>query len=177
MESTKFAPARRASTESFEADYNLLNDSEWLTSFINTMPEVVAILNKERQIVFGNKELLNLINITDLKSLIGKRPGEALNCVNSAEHEAGCGTCEPAFFSTVYQSVLGFSSSARLDPSGKELSTTVHLSLANPKFLAVTALCFSPSRILRTLTRPPLGSEKGAWYTGDEAVGSVPSSV
>ncbi|MEI8073460.1 MAG: HAMP domain-containing sensor histidine kinase [Bacteroidota bacterium] len=111
MESTKFAPARRASTESFEADYNLLNDSEWLTSFINTMPEVVAILNKERQIVFGNKELLNLINITDLKSLIGKRPGEALNCVNSAEHEAGCGTCEKCRYCGAVKSILESQSS------------------------------------------------------------------
>lgn len=106
METTNFAPAKRASIENVEADYNLLNNSEWITSFINTMPEVVAILNQERQIVFGNKELLNLINVTDFKFLIGKRPGEALNCVNSAIMNAGCGTSEKCAYCGAVNSIL-----------------------------------------------------------------------
>jgi K+-sensing histidine kinase KdpD len=105
-ETTKFAPATRASIEKVEADYNLLNDSEWITSFINTMPEVVAILNQERQIVFGNKELLNLINVTDFKFLIGKRPGEAFNCVNSSIMAAGCGTSEKCAYCGAVNSIL-----------------------------------------------------------------------
>lgn len=70
------------------------------------MPEVVAILNQERQIVFGNKELLNLINVTDFKFLIGKRPGEALNCVNSAIMAAGCGTSENCAYCGAVNSIL-----------------------------------------------------------------------
>lgn len=111
MEATKFAPARRASIENVEADYNFLNNADWINSFINTMPEVVAIINQERQIVFGNRELLKLLNVKDLKDLIGKRPGEAMNCVNAAEFEAGCGTCEKCRYCGAVKSILESQSS------------------------------------------------------------------
>lgn len=78
MEHSKFAPAHRASKEQLEVDYALIKGSEWITSFINTMPEVVAILNEERQIIFANDELLKLLAITDSKLLLGSRPGEVL---------------------------------------------------------------------------------------------------
>lgn len=106
METTKFAPAKRASNEKIQADYNLLNNAEWITNLINSMPEVVAILNQERQIIFGNNELMKLINITDLKFLIGKRLGEAINCVNSKEMDAGCGTCEKCRYCGTVNSIL-----------------------------------------------------------------------
>lgn len=106
MELTKFAPADRASTEQLEADYALLSCSEWISSFINTMPEVVAILNPQRQIIFGNDELLKLLEITDIKKLLGSRPGEALKCVNSTVMEAGCGTCEKCRYCGVVNSIL-----------------------------------------------------------------------
>jgi K+-sensing histidine kinase KdpD len=106
MKLTNFAPANRASTEQLEADYALLSSSEWISSFINTMPEVVAILNPERQIIFGNDELMKLLEITDIRKLIGSRPGEALKCVNSTVMEAGCGTCEKCRYCGAVNSIL-----------------------------------------------------------------------
>jgi nitrogen-specific signal transduction histidine kinase len=103
---TKFAPANRASASEVEADYEILNNTEWIKSFLNTMPEVVAILNPERQIIFGNDELMKLLEIADLKNLIGKRPGEALKCVNSSVMEAGCGTCEKCRYCGAVNSIL-----------------------------------------------------------------------
>jgi signal transduction histidine kinase len=105
-ETTKFAPAKRANASKIEADYQILNNIEWIRSFLNTMPEVVAILNPERQIIFGNDELMKLLQITDLKGLIGKRPGEALKCVNSTLNEAGCGTCEKCRYCGAVNSIL-----------------------------------------------------------------------
>jgi K+-sensing histidine kinase KdpD len=105
-EATKFAPAERANATKIEADYEILNNTDWIRSFLNTMPEVVAILNPERQIIFGNDELMKLLQISDLKDLIGKRPGEALKCVNSAEMEAGCGTCEKCRYCGAVNSIL-----------------------------------------------------------------------
>jgi nitrogen-specific signal transduction histidine kinase len=105
-EFTKFAPAKRASDSEIEADYEILNNTEWIKSFLNTMPEVVAILNPERQIIFGNDELMKLLEISDLKKMIGKRPGEALKCVNSSVMEAGCGTCEKCRYCGAVNSIL-----------------------------------------------------------------------
>jgi nitrogen-specific signal transduction histidine kinase len=105
-ETTKFAPAQRANSSEIEEDYKILNNTEWIKSFLNTMPEVVAILNPERQIIFGNDELMKLLDISDLKNLIGKRPGEALKCINSSVMEAGCGTCEKCRYCGAVNSIL-----------------------------------------------------------------------
>jgi nitrogen-specific signal transduction histidine kinase len=106
IETTKFAPSKRANANEIAADYEILNNADWIRSFLNTMPEVVAILNPERQIIFGNDELMKLLDISDLKKLIGKRPGEALKCVNSNVMEAGCGTCEKCRYCGAVNSIL-----------------------------------------------------------------------
>ncbi len=122
MELTKFASPHRASNEQLEADYALIKSSEWISSFINTMPEVVAILNEERQIIFGNDELLKLLNITDLKFLLGFRPGEVLNCINSTLMDAGCGTCENCRYCGAVLSIL--ESQAKLKKVTKDCRIT-----------------------------------------------------
>lgn len=113
IEITKFAPANRADISHIEADYQVLNNTEWIKSFLNTMPEVVAILNPERQIIFGNDELMKLLEIADLKQLIGKRPGEALKCVNSTVMDAGCGTCEKCRYCGAVNSILESQSTSK----------------------------------------------------------------
>ena len=49
------------------------------------------ILNRERQIVLANDKLAAVLN-RPVESLLGLRPGEALDCIHSAEEPAGCGT-------------------------------------------------------------------------------------
>jgi nitrogen-specific signal transduction histidine kinase len=106
IEITHFAPPKRASLNEIVSDYEIINNADWIKSFLNTMPEVVAILNPERQIIFGNDELMKLLDISDLKELIGKRPGEALQCVNSSVMVAGCGTCEKCRYCGAINSIL-----------------------------------------------------------------------
>ena len=59
---------------------------------------MVTILNSDRQIVFSNKALVDTLKISDLRELLGKRPGEALNCIHSKTMEGGCGTSETCRF-------------------------------------------------------------------------------
>ena len=106
MEISKFASAHRASNEQLEADYALIKSSDWISSFINTMPEVVAILNDERQIIFANDELLKLLDVKDAKLLLGSRPGEVLKCINATLMDAGCGTCENCRYCGAVLSIL-----------------------------------------------------------------------
>jgi nitrogen-specific signal transduction histidine kinase len=106
MEISKFASAHRASNEQLEADYALIKNSDWISSFINTMPEVVAILNDERQIIFANDELLKLLDVKDAKLLLGSRPGEVLKCINATLMDAGCGTCENCRYCGAVLSIL-----------------------------------------------------------------------
>ncbi|MDE3144198.1 MAG: PAS domain-containing sensor histidine kinase [Bacteroidota bacterium] len=92
MKSTFFAPAERAPETKIKSDFETLERSEYIKTIINALPEVVAILNKERQIVFGNEALLKFLGIVDKETLLGLRPGEAVKCVNSHLTDGGCGT-------------------------------------------------------------------------------------
>ena len=65
-----------------------------LLPIINAMPDFVLILNKHRQIVGINKHLMQVFGVSHVDQLLGKRPGEALNCTHFQEGFDGCGTAE-----------------------------------------------------------------------------------
>jgi PAS domain-containing protein len=104
--STQFAPAQRASASSIKKDFNILNDSQYIKTVIDAIPEVVAILNEQRQIVFGNEALLKFLGIVDKETLLGLRPGEAVHCINSGLTEGGCGTSEKCRYCGAVNSIL-----------------------------------------------------------------------
>ncbi len=70
-------------------------DSSITTHLLHAIPTLLLILNQHRQIVFGNRTLLELIGIGDAEGVYGRRPGEALSCVNT-HGSAGvdCGTSQ-----------------------------------------------------------------------------------
>lgn len=92
---TQFAPAERASNEQIaaQAHYFLnLPLAKW--RLFNAVPDVVLVVNQQRQIIFANHKLLNLMGLISEEAVIGMRPGEALGCVHAFETEGGCGTSE-----------------------------------------------------------------------------------
>jgi len=91
---TFYAPALRASQEEVEKDYGMLRRFENLTDIVNGLPYIVVILNKERQLVFCNQFLVDLLGVKDINSLLGMRPGELINCIHANETDGGCGTSE-----------------------------------------------------------------------------------
>jgi signal transduction histidine kinase/ActR/RegA family two-component response regulator len=52
----------------------------------------LLILNRQRQVLAGNRELLDALERDDPGCVIGLRPGEALNCAHFTEGPDGCGT-------------------------------------------------------------------------------------
>ncbi|BCA80348.1 PAS domain-containing sensor histidine kinase [Desulfuromonas sp. AOP6] len=58
---------------------------------LEALPTVVAIVNDQRQIVYANKPLLDLVGVCDVEALRGLRPGEALRCVRVETSGQGCG--------------------------------------------------------------------------------------
>lgn len=57
------------------------------------LPDVLTILNEHRQIVYANSRLFEMLGETK-KNVLGKRPGEFLDCIHALESENGCGTTE-----------------------------------------------------------------------------------
>lgn len=85
---THFAPAERAAPVELEREISLFQDSLALT-LLDCLPICVIILNRHRQIVFGNEVIRG---IAPEKNILGMRPGEALDCIHACEEEGGCGT-------------------------------------------------------------------------------------
>ncbi|MEN7973836.1 MAG: hypothetical protein ABFR47_08380, partial [Verrucomicrobiota bacterium] len=88
---TEFAPAERADAESISRDAKVLGKS--LTDhIIHAIPFPVVVLNKQRQIVYTNQRLLDMLPAPSDKKVLGKRFGELLDCAHACENEGGCGT-------------------------------------------------------------------------------------
>ena len=88
---TLFAPASRASSDDLARQYEAFKDYH-CTEMVNSLPSLVVVLNSTRQIVFANKSLLDLVGASDVKDILGQRPGEVLGCVHAKETDGGCGT-------------------------------------------------------------------------------------
>ncbi|GAB1419269.1 PAS domain-containing sensor histidine kinase [Bacteroidales bacterium] len=103
---TYHAPAERAETKQLLHDMNIFANLESVDELVNALPFIVAVLNKERQVVYSNQTLINALGITDLKKIIGLRPGELLHCVNATKNEGGCGTSENCCYCGAVNAIL-----------------------------------------------------------------------
>ncbi|KAA0895288.1 sensor histidine kinase [Oryzomonas rubra] len=89
---TRFAPAGRASNEVLAEQRRAVLREEIVDTLIQAMPGYAMLVNEQRQIVALNRNVLKLIGTADDAVLIGKRLGEALNCVHAGDFPGGCGT-------------------------------------------------------------------------------------
>jgi nitrogen-specific signal transduction histidine kinase len=92
--STQFAPAERTSDLVLSQQSYILGNESSLIEILNAISTFVVILNKERQIVFGNKSFLDFLEKKDLADITGQRVGEVMGCVNSTKTDGGCGTTD-----------------------------------------------------------------------------------
>ncbi|EFL49231.1 histidine kinase [Solidesulfovibrio fructosivorans JJ]] len=88
---TCFAPAERAAVEEIRRQFAVLSNHE-IPGVLDAIPVIAMVLNRCRQVVFGNRKFLDAIGATDIREALGKRPGEAFHCVHAASAPNGCGT-------------------------------------------------------------------------------------
>lgn len=93
QEITKFASAQRSDLNEVEREKQLVRTQELFLQALEAFPQVVMILDKNRQIVFYNKKLAELTGLK-IEDILGKRVGELFCCAHSNETEFGCGTTE-----------------------------------------------------------------------------------
>lgn len=91
---TEFAPSERSDKDIIQRQHHYFSKFQMLRKLADSIPDVVIILNEHRQIVCANQLLLDTLNTETLDSLLGKRPGEALNCIHAFKTDGGCGTTE-----------------------------------------------------------------------------------
>jgi hypothetical protein len=88
----EFAPARRSSKEEIERQVKLVSSILGIRQIVRFLPDIVLIVNENRQIVYANSTALRLMENEPSKSVYGMRPGELLDCVHVNEYNGGCCT-------------------------------------------------------------------------------------
>lgn len=94
MNETFFLSATRSEKDSIDSDFETFSGFGHVNEIVNALPYIVLVLNKNRQLVYGNSALISLIGVEGLELVLGSRPGEILNCIHSHETKGGCGTTE-----------------------------------------------------------------------------------
>lgn len=90
---TNFAPASRSPQNEIIRQYQSIVENEGLIIFLDSIATMVSVLNANRQIVFANRLILNMMGTDDVYTVLGRRLGEIFGCTHAFEVN-GCGTSE-----------------------------------------------------------------------------------
>ncbi|NHJ49349.1 MAG: hypothetical protein FK733_16285 [Asgard group archaeon] len=89
---TYFAPPERLDNDEVYLQTIKILGLRQVLPILNILPNMVAILNTERQVVYANAAFTKAIGIEKFEDGLGQRPGELLECIHSHDTEFGCGT-------------------------------------------------------------------------------------
>jgi len=103
---TFFASAERAPDDVVREEYETFTALSHLKDILDALPYVAAILNPQRQIIYSNKALMDMLGGKSIDELLGKRPGEAFDCIHAVETPGGCGTSEACRFCGAAQAIV-----------------------------------------------------------------------
>jgi signal transduction histidine kinase len=110
---THFASAERLSPEEIQREVAAMRSASQLRSVLDSIPNIVVVLNAERQILAGNNACDALAHSLRLDSPIGLRLGEFLTCRRAMCAEFGCGTTEGCHTCGAIRAILGAASGRR----------------------------------------------------------------
>jgi light-regulated signal transduction histidine kinase (bacteriophytochrome) len=91
---THFASPERSPIFELQSELEIISKSKILEAMLKITGSLLAILNKNRQVLMLNDNFLNFLGINNADEAFGLRLGEFVNCVHSKDMEAGCGTSE-----------------------------------------------------------------------------------
>lgn len=94
-EGTQYAPALRSSSDQLMAEHELILTQSVFTEILGSVTGIGAIINKNREIVFANEDFLKNLGLEGISSVLGKRTGEIISCINAENNTGGCGTSLP----------------------------------------------------------------------------------
>lgn len=103
---SEFASPERALAAELQNDIEQIQDLTLVAELTQLIPDAFVILNIQRQIIYANSTLVDLLDISSPKEILGMRPGEALNCINARKLEGGCGTSNGCKYCGAVKAIL-----------------------------------------------------------------------
>jgi signal transduction histidine kinase len=103
---TAFASAQRTSLDIIYSRFLALQRHSEEFIFINAIPNIVMILDENRQIVFANKALFDFFEQETVEKVLGLRSGELIGCNHALRAAHGCGTSKHCVTCGMIRSIL-----------------------------------------------------------------------
>lgn len=91
---TFYLPAERSSAEEIRSQHERFSMEKAVCDTLDHVPNLVLILNKDRQVVYANTAAAKLLESGRPEELLGARFGEVWGCVHATENSGGCDTSE-----------------------------------------------------------------------------------
>ena len=91
---TCFASPQRTQGPELRHQIQFAAENPVINSVMSATAGLLAVLNKDRQIIAVNRRMLDMFEADNPELLFGLRPGEAVGCRYAHEMPAGCGTSE-----------------------------------------------------------------------------------
>lgn len=88
------APSERTDGDAVARLKRLIESAPLVQSLLESFPEYVVILNRQRQICACNRAFLEALGAGTVDDILGKKPGELFGCVHCDETPGGCGASE-----------------------------------------------------------------------------------
>ncbi|MBE0567181.1 MAG: sensor histidine kinase [Krumholzibacteria bacterium] len=89
---THYAPAARTAPAELARRLGLLANNPVTDVLLETVGGLLAILDRNRQILAVNHGFLAALGYREVADVLGLRPGEAIRCIHAHEPPQGCGT-------------------------------------------------------------------------------------
>src|ERR1035437_2841670 len=137
---TDFASPVKSSDSQIKKQAEYFVEDGIFSSFLNTVPTFLLVLNENRQIVYANEAVKKLFPVDPFENIYGKRPGELLNCSHFTESVSGCGT-------TKFCAKCGAAKSILASLSGKENNEEVRIIQAEDEYTLDLRVWSKPLRL------------------------------
>lgn len=82
---TLFGSPEKTPEDQLTKEIECVSKSPITSSVLNAVGGLLAILDKNRQIVALNKTFMEALGIKDITDILGLRPGEFLECIHANE--------------------------------------------------------------------------------------------
>lgn len=89
---TYYAPAERSSKKEIRIQLEIVMSVPFIRELLSSIAGIAAIVNKNRQVIYANDALFEMIGVEDYERFIGLRTGEIFGCIHSENTTGGCGT-------------------------------------------------------------------------------------
>lgn len=119
---TQLPGDERLTIDQVREQYLAAARDKMLLAVFDSVPSMALILNEARQIVYGNRALLEQLSLVKMEEVLTLRPGEVMQCVHTADG-GSCGQDEGCRYCGAVSAIL--ESQATRTPVTREARVTV----------------------------------------------------